>query len=54
MSTGIIGGADGPTAIFVSSTLNPIWYVVGAVIVIAAVVGFIIWRKKRHTNPGIK
>ena len=45
---GIIGGADGPTAIFVSSNIN--WlYICGLIGVIAAVlVAFVIYRKKKN------
>ena len=46
LSVGIIGGADGPTAIFVTS--SPDWwvYAVGAA-VIAAAIALIIRKKKK-------
>ena len=43
---GIIGGADGPTAVFVATKLNPsinIWFLLGVIIVISG----IIFLKKR-------
>ncbi len=45
-SIGIIGGADGPTAIFV--TASPDWwkYAIGAAAVVIAVVATIILRRK--------
>ena len=47
-SIGIIGGADGPTAIFVTSGLNrqSICGWIGA-IAVAALVAVIIWRRKK-------
>ena len=46
-SIGIIGGADGPTAIFVTSSVSPALVVgiVAAVIIVACIV-IIIMRKK--------
>lgn len=43
---GIIGGADGPTSIFITSSAN--WTLiigVGAILALMAV-GFIVWKKK--------
>lgn len=43
---GIIGGADGPTSIYITSSVN--WALiigVGAIIVLMAV-GFSVWKKK--------
>lgn len=49
MSIGVIGGADGPTAIFVASAVN--WLLVGVVgIVILAGVVLAIVLKKRHAK----
>ena len=49
MSIGVIGGADGPTAIFVASAVN--WLLVGVVgIVILAGVILAIVLKKRHSQ----
>ncbi|MBQ7082849.1 MAG: LPXTG cell wall anchor domain-containing protein [Oscillospiraceae bacterium] len=50
LSIGVIGGADGPTAIFVT-TSGPIWplLLLGAAAV-AAVIGLILWRKKRKKS----
>ena len=46
MSIGIIGGADGPTAIFVSGGLSTILLAAGAVCLTAAIVIFLKKRKK--------
>ena len=44
---GIIGGADGPTAVFVSGSLS-VWFWVGVGIAAAAIVSlFVYWFKKR-------
>jgi len=46
VSVGVIGGADGPTAIFVSSSVN--WgLVAGAAVILAAIVVFVIRKKKK-------
>lgn len=47
-SIGIIGGADGPTAIFV--TASPDWwkYVLGAAVIVAAVVAMITFHRKKR------
>ena len=47
MSLGIIGGADGPTAIFVSCNFSP--WAIGAVIaaVAALVAGCVLFIRKR-------
>ena len=47
MSTGIIGGADGPTAIFVTGQFHWIALLVGAAAaVVAALVIYLAWKKK--------
>ena len=48
-SIGIIGGADGPTAVFVSSDINWLW-IFGfiGVIAVAVLVVLILWRKKKQ------
>lgn len=44
---GIIGGTDGPTAVFISREIGkPVAYIIGAVLIIATVI-FIIIRKKK-------
>ena len=49
MSIGVIGGADGPTAIFVGSAIN--WLLVGIVgVAILAGVILAIVLKKRHSQ----
>ncbi len=46
MSVGVIGGADGPTAIFVSSSVN--WgLVIGTAVVIAAGIILLFVRKRK-------
>ncbi len=47
-SIGIIGGADGPTAIFVSSNINQL-YICGfiTIIAVAVLVAFFIRRNKK-------
>lgn len=47
MSVGIIGGADGPTSIFVSGNFSP--WVIGAVIAVVAAlaVGCVLFIRKR-------
>lgn len=46
-SIGIIGGADGPTAVFVTSRLNfPI--MIPVIIVAVVIVGAIVWLITRH------
>lgn len=46
-SIGVIGGADGPTAVFVTSRLNfPI--MIPVIIVAVVIVGAIIWLITRH------
>lgn len=48
-SIGIIGGADGPTAIFVTGGLSPWMKAAAALIVVAAAVGaFLIYRKIKN------
>lgn len=47
MNVGIIGGADGPTSIYVSSSINWIWIVAAAVLVTAAVLFIVIKKCKK-------
>lgn len=43
MDVGIIGGSDGPTAIYISSGPSP--YVIAAIVIIViAIIGLIIWK----------
>lgn len=44
-SIGIIGGADGPTAIFVSSNIN--WLQVGIIAGIIVIAAILIYRSKK-------
>lgn len=48
-SIGIIGGADGPTAIFVTGSLtNLVLFGIGALAVIAAATAFTVYMIKKH------
>lgn len=47
ISTTIIGGADGPTSIYLASTFNPFELILCVAGVIIVVAGFIVWRKIR-------
>ncbi len=48
MSTGVIGGADGPTAIYVASSVN--WELLAGIVIIIAVsiISFLVWKKKQQ------
>ena len=43
----VIGGADGPTAIFVASSFDWILFAVAGVLLIAAVLFIVLKRRKR-------
>ena len=45
-SLGIIGGADGPTAVFVTTTVDSVVWMAGALVLAAA--GIIFWRNHRR------
>lgn len=47
-SIGIIGGADGPTAIFVTASPDLWKYVLGAAVIVAAVVAMITFHRKKR------
>lgn len=49
MSISIIGGADGPTSIFIASS-NSLYDIVAIALVTIALIGIIIWaiRKRKH------
>ena len=48
MDIGVIGGADGPTAIYITSTTN--WLLVGVLgIVVLGVVLFFVLRKRKKS-----
>jgi Na+-transporting methylmalonyl-CoA/oxaloacetate decarboxylase beta subunit len=49
MDIGIIGGADGPTAIFLSSGRGTL-EAVAAIIIIVAIAGVVIIRKIKNRN----
>jgi Na+-transporting methylmalonyl-CoA/oxaloacetate decarboxylase beta subunit len=44
-SIGIIGGADGPTSIYISTSVNwPLIIGIGTIVALM-VIGFIVWKK---------
>ena len=45
-SLGIIGGTDGPTAVFVTTTVDSIVWMAGLLVLTAA--GIIFWRNHRR------
>ena len=45
MSIGIIGGADGPTAIFVTGSVMPL--IVGAAVILLAVAALVVFKKRK-------
>ncbi len=48
MSMAIIGGADGPTSIFIASSTKPFPMATATlIIVVAAIIIWKIWKKKR-------
>lgn len=47
MDVAVIGGTDGPTAIFVASSVNWAWVAAGAVLIIAAVL-FLVFRNRKR------
>lgn len=49
-SVGIIGGADGPTAIFVTSQADKMGCILAAVIFVASIFVYIYLRKKKLHN----
>ncbi len=47
MNIGVIGSADGPTAIYLASSVN--WgLIIGAAIFISAVIAFFVLKKKKR------
>jgi Na+-transporting methylmalonyl-CoA/oxaloacetate decarboxylase beta subunit len=48
MDTAIIGGADGPTAIYVTSSFNWAPVIAAALIAAGGIVAFLLWRKKKN------
>lgn len=47
MSVGVIGGADGPTAIYVSSSVNWALIIVATIVIAVGIFAFIVLRKKK-------
>ena len=47
MDVTVIGGADGPTAIYVASSVNWVWVAVAAVLVISAILFIVIKKRKK-------
>lgn len=46
MNIGVIGGADGPTAIFLSGSISP-FAVIGITALCIAVIGTFMWKIKK-------
>lgn len=46
-SVGIIGGADGPTAVFVTGTLGS-WVIPLLVVILLLLVAIFLYRKRKH------
>jgi Na+-transporting methylmalonyl-CoA/oxaloacetate decarboxylase beta subunit len=47
MSTGIIGGADGPTVIYVSSSVDWTFIICTAIVIVGLVVFFVMRKRKK-------
>lgn len=45
-SIDIIGGADGPTSIYIATSVNWSLYIGLGVLIILMIVGLIVWKKK--------
>ncbi len=48
MDTAIIGGADGPAAIYVTSSFDWAPVIAAALIAAGGIVAFLLWRKKKN------
>lgn len=47
MNVGIIGGADGPTAIYVSSSVNWSLVIGVTIVIVGGTIAFLRWKKKK-------
>ncbi|MEA4914827.1 MAG: hypothetical protein VB061_09675 [Christensenella sp.] len=47
MDVAVIGGADGPTAIFVASSVNWVWIAAAVVLVVAAILFIVVKKRKK-------
>ncbi|NCB06051.1 MAG: LPXTG cell wall anchor domain-containing protein [Clostridia bacterium] len=47
MDVAVIGGADGPTAIFVASSINWGWVAAGVALAVAVVLFFVLRKRKK-------
>ena len=47
MSFGVIGGADGPTSIYVASSVNWALMIGVTVVIVAGIITFLFLRKKK-------
>lgn len=45
-SIGIIGGADGPTSIYIATSINWSLMIAVGIIIVIAIVGLSVWKKK--------
>ena len=50
MSVGIIGGADGPTAIYISSSAGSLFTIGAAAVFIGGIITYLAIRKKRKST----
>ncbi len=46
MSVGVIGGADGPTAIYVTSSVNWALVIGVTIVIVGGMIAFLRWKKK--------
>lgn len=47
MSIGVIGGADGPTAVFISSSVNRVFIAGATIVIVGGIIALLILKKKR-------
>ncbi|HHV07109.1 MAG TPA: LPXTG cell wall anchor domain-containing protein [Firmicutes bacterium] len=47
MSVGVIGGADGPTAIYVTSSVNWALVIGVTIVIVGGIIAFLRWKKKK-------
>ena len=47
MDVTVIGGADGPTAIYVASSFNWVWFAAVVVLVVATILFIVIKKRKK-------
>lgn len=50
MNIGVIGGANGPTAIFIASSIDWVFAAIIGVVIVAGIVLAIVLKKKKRTK----